>query len=129
MTLRADAVLRAPLGHLTEPLRVGLPRLAVDFSARTEHRAGNTITHVKLTNPNRALAFMVHLRILKRRGGDDVLPVLWTDNYVTLMPGEEREVAATYATRDLGGAAPVVHIAGWNVVAARERMPVNAAGR
>jgi exo-1,4-beta-D-glucosaminidase len=51
-------------------------------------------------------------------GGDDVLPVLWSDNYFTLLPGEEREISVTYATADLGGAKPVIGAEGWNVVPA-----------
>ncbi len=50
-----------------------------------------------------------------RRGGP---PVLWEDNYVTLLPGERRELTATYAAKDLGKAAPVVTIDGWNVAEA-----------
>jgi exo-1,4-beta-D-glucosaminidase len=42
---------------------------------------------------------------------------MWEDNYVTLMPGESREVVATFAAKDLGGAKPVVTVDGWNVAA------------
>jgi exo-1,4-beta-D-glucosaminidase len=50
-----------------------------------------------------------------------VLPVLWEDNYVTLLPGETRELAATYAATDLGSAAPALTIDGWNVAPATVR--------
>ena len=95
-------------------------------------------TMVKVTNPSRAVAFMVRLRLLKRSvasvtdagpkegdatslnpmaaGGEDVLPVLWDDNYFTLLPGEVREISASYGTADLGGAKPVIAVEGWNVV-------------
>ncbi len=73
---------------------------------------------VSLENPSKALAFLVHLAVRKGPGGEEVLPVLWEDNYVTLLPGETRELAATYAAKDLGGAAPVVTIDGWNVAEA-----------
>ena len=73
---------------------------------------------VTLENPSKALAFLVHLAVRKGPGGEEVLPVLWEDNYVTLLPGETRELAATYAPKDLGGAAPVVTIDGWNVAEA-----------
>ena len=51
----------------------------------------------------------------KGPGGDEVLPVLWEDNYVTLLPGETRDLTATYAAKDLGKATPVVAIDGWNI--------------
>jgi len=46
---------------------------------------------------------------------DEVLPVLWQDNYFSLLPGETREVSVTYNTRDLGGSLSVVVVEGWNV--------------
>jgi exo-1,4-beta-D-glucosaminidase len=47
--------------------------------------------------------------------GEEVLPVLWEDNDVTLAPGETLELGATWAPKDLGSAAPVVRVEGWNV--------------
>ena len=44
-----------------------------------------------------------------------MLPVLWQDNYVSLMPGEEREISATYDAKLLGNAEPSVQVEGWNV--------------
>ncbi|HKZ33045.1 MAG TPA: glycoside hydrolase family 2 protein [Vicinamibacteria bacterium] len=70
---------------------------------------------VELENPSQALAFFVHLAVRKGAAGEEVLPVLWDDNYVTLLPGEKREIAARYAPKDLGGARPVVTLDGWNV--------------
>jgi hypothetical protein len=49
-------------------------------------------------------------------GGDDqVLPVLWSDNDVTLWPGESQTITAMYRHDELRGAAPVVSIGGWNI--------------
>jgi exo-1,4-beta-D-glucosaminidase len=70
---------------------------------------------VALENPSKALAFLVHLAVRKGPGGEEVLPVLWDDNYLTLLPGEKREIEATYAPKDLGAATPVVTLDGWNV--------------
>jgi exo-1,4-beta-D-glucosaminidase len=70
---------------------------------------------VTLENPSQALAFFVHLAVRKGSGGEEVLPVLWDDNYVTLLPGETREIDARYAPKDLGAAKPAVSVEGWNV--------------
>jgi exo-1,4-beta-D-glucosaminidase len=40
--------------------------------------------------------------------------VIWSDNYVSLLPGETRTVTATYATSAIHGA-PRVVVSGWNV--------------
>jgi exo-1,4-beta-D-glucosaminidase len=57
----------------------------------------------------------VRLKVNKGKGGDEILPVIWQDNYVSLLPGEKREVTATYRARELGTAQPVVEVSGWNV--------------
>jgi exo-1,4-beta-D-glucosaminidase len=47
-------------------------------------------------------------------GDNEVLPIAWSDNDVTLWPGESPTLIATYRTRDLRGRAPVVSVYGWN---------------
>jgi hypothetical protein len=55
---------------------------------------------------------------LQDRDEDEVAPVLWEGSYFELMPGEKREIAATYRRKQLGGTRAAVD--GWNVVPARE---------
>ena len=57
----------------------------------------------------------MRLKVNKGKGGDEILPVLWQDNYISLLPGEKREVTATYRARELGATQPVVEVSGWNV--------------
>jgi hypothetical protein len=42
---------------------------------------------------------------------------------VTLLPGEKRELTATYAAKDLGAATPVVTIDGWNIAPTTATVP------
>ena len=58
---------------------------------------------------------MVRLRITKGQGGEDLVPVFWDDNYVSLLPGEQREIGVMYDRARLGGSTPVVKMDGWNV--------------
>ncbi|WP_327407400.1 exo-beta-D-glucosaminidase [Streptomyces sp. NBC_01288] len=46
--------------------------------------------------------------------GKPVLPVRWSDNDVSLWPGESTTLTATYRTADLHGSAPRVRVSGWN---------------
>ena len=73
------------------------------------------MTRVTLENPSKTLAFFVRLKLDKGKGGEEILPVVWQDNYMSLVPGERREITATYRTRDLGNAKPEVEVQGWNV--------------
>ena len=60
-----------------------------------------------LENRSRALAFFLHASVRRSADGEEVLPALWEDNDVTLLPGERRELSADYATRQLGRRAAV----------------------
>ena len=94
-----------------------LPPVQLKLATRLESRASEQVEHVTLENPSPNLAFFVHLRVLKGDGGADIAPIIWDDNYVSLMPGEKREVAATYDRRLMGSAKPVVAVDGWNAPA------------
>jgi exo-1,4-beta-D-glucosaminidase len=72
-------------------------------------------TRVTLENPSKNLAFFVRLKLSKGKDGDEILPVVWEDNYVTLLPGEKREISASYRTSDAGSAKPTLEVSGWNV--------------
>jgi exo-1,4-beta-D-glucosaminidase len=91
-----------------------LPRVNLTWAQDVVTRAGRNEHSVTVTNPSGAVAFFVHLKITKGRGGEEVLPVRWQDNYFTLLPHESRTVQGDYEVADLGGAAPVVQLDSWN---------------
>ena len=92
-----------------------LPKVKLKVTDRTERRGEDAITHVTLENPSKALAFFVRLKVDKGAKGDEILPVVWEDNYISLLPGEKREVTATYRASELGAAKATVEVSGWNV--------------
>lgn len=104
-----------------------LPKAGVGVKAQSRKSGGKGTTTVTLHNPTRTLAFAVRLRVLKPPRAhaeppgfegprdDEILPVLWQDNYIPLLPGETRSVAATYSTKHLPEPKPVVEVSGWNV--------------
>ncbi|WIV53556.1 glycosyl hydrolase 2 galactose-binding domain-containing protein [Amycolatopsis nalaikhensis] len=94
----------------------GLAQVAVDPTASTTTNAdGTTTTKVTLKNNSsgKVPAFFVDAHVVDPAGAP-VLPVRWTDNQVSLWPGESTTLTATYRTADLKGAKPSVRIAGWN---------------
>jgi len=40
---------------------------------------------------------------------------VWQDNYISLLPGEKRELTATYSASELRTSKAVVEVTGWNV--------------
>ena len=92
-----------------------LPKVALKVTSNNERKGDDAVTRVTVENPSKSLAFFIRLKVDKGKGGDEILPVLWQDNYFSLMPGEKREVTATYSAKDLGTAKPAVEVSGWNV--------------
>jgi exo-1,4-beta-D-glucosaminidase len=91
-----------------------LPKVKLRVSDRTERKGEESVTHVTVENPSKSLAFFVRLKVNKGVKGEEVLPVVWQDNYISLLPGERRELTATYHARELGEAKPTVEVSGWN---------------
>jgi exo-1,4-beta-D-glucosaminidase len=70
---------------------------------------------VTVENPSKSLAFFVRLKVDRSPKGEEILPVVWEDNYISLLPGEKREISASYRASELGAAKPAVEVSGWNV--------------
>nr|WP_042195334.1 glycoside hydrolase family 2 TIM barrel-domain containing protein [Kibdelosporangium sp. MJ126-NF4]CEL21945.1 Beta-mannosidase [Kibdelosporangium sp. MJ126-NF4]CTQ92725.1 Beta-mannosidase (EC 3.2.1.25) [Kibdelosporangium sp. MJ126-NF4] len=87
---------------------------SVNASASSTVEGENTRTTVTITGTGNQVAFFLRASVRKGTGGAEVLPQDWSDNYVTLWPGETLTLTATYRTADLGGAAPVVQLSGHN---------------
>jgi exo-1,4-beta-D-glucosaminidase len=88
-----------------------LPPVHLQIKAHSSTHGGDVITTVTVQNPSKSLAFFVHLKV--NHNNEEILPVLWQDNYFELTPGEKRTVTATY--RAPGGGPRTVEVNGWNV--------------
>jgi exo-1,4-beta-D-glucosaminidase len=94
-----------------------LPRVKLKLSIVTQHKGEGAVTHVIVENPSKSVAFFVRLKLCSviLDNCEEILPVVWQDNYITLLPGEKRDVTATYRATQLQGAKPVVQARGLNV--------------
>jgi exo-1,4-beta-D-glucosaminidase len=91
-----------------------LSRAKLSASGTAVRRRDEEIARVTISNPGNSVAFFIQLQV-KQKGGDrDILPVFWQDNYISLLPGERREITATYKIKDLGKAEAFVLVEGWN---------------
>jgi exo-1,4-beta-D-glucosaminidase len=92
-----------------------LPAATSEVKATMRHEGTEEIASVTLTVPpsSQAVALFQHVSIKRSAGGELMLPILWSDNDVTLWPGESLTLTAHLATP--GAAAPIVEVSGWNV--------------
>jgi exo-1,4-beta-D-glucosaminidase len=92
-----------------------LPQVKLEVKYTHLQEAGSGVTRVTLRNPSESLAFMVHLKITRGKGGQEVVPIYWEDNYFSLLPGEQREVTAKYDTSALDEKEAVLAVDGFNI--------------
>ena len=92
-----------------------LPTVALDIQATRHDTGGQCRLDVVLRNPSKSIALMSHLQLRKARSGQRVLPVFYSDNYLSLLPGDRKMLTVEAAASDLGGEAPLLAVDGWNV--------------
>jgi exo-1,4-beta-D-glucosaminidase len=92
-----------------------LPKVHLKVASQNERKGSDAQTHVTLENPSKSLAFFVRLKVTKGPRGEEILPVIWQDNYISLLPGEKREITASYRSSEMGASKPTVEVSGWNV--------------
>lgn len=70
---------------------------------------------VTLRNPSPALAFFLRLQLMTGDLTREILPVLWDDNFVSLLPGEELTLRAGLAAGAPAHGRYALRVSGWNV--------------
>jgi len=94
---------------------LNLPKMHLKATAHLRLAKNGESVQVRLKNTSAALAFQVRLAVEVGRPGEEILPVLWEDNYVSLLPGEERTVEARFPSKHSIGPHPTLKISGWNI--------------
>jgi exo-1,4-beta-D-glucosaminidase len=87
-------------------------RAALRPTAGTEHDAA---FHVVLENTGKSVAFLTRLRLVKGKERTEILPVFWSENYISLLPGEKREASVYVRKTDLKTGEPELLVDGWNL--------------
>jgi hypothetical protein len=81
-------------------------------SATSAAANGERTVTVRIKNTGSVAALMIKLTLTDAATGQRILPAYYSDNYVSLLPGEERTVTVAFAA---GGAKPAIGVRGWNL--------------
>jgi len=76
--------------------------------------SGSAEGSVTLTNTSNKLAFFLELQAVGAKSKEPILPVLWEDNDISLLPGESRTLKVRFPGAELHEV-PVVELQGWNL--------------
>jgi Exo-beta-D-glucosaminidase Ig-fold domain len=93
----------------------GLPTITLDAKVTRSDVGGMSHLSVTLHNSGAQVALMAHLQLRRKKSGERVLPVYYSDNYVSLLPNESKEITIEVPTSDLKGDEALVVVDGWNV--------------
>ncbi|MBV8930493.1 MAG: glycoside hydrolase [Mycobacteriaceae bacterium] len=91
-----------------------MTRVPLEVSATKTSTPDDDAVAIRLRNPTPNIAFFERAEILSDRDGDEILPIQYDDNYVTVFPGETVELHG--ATPTPGKAANWVRVSGYNTV-------------
>ena len=92
-----------------------MPKTTLEIS-HTGVIAGDSAHYeLRVVNTGKAVAFFVHLRALKGKDGGDILPLIVSDNYILLAPGETRSIRCSYRDKDAGRGMPYFLLSAWNL--------------
>lgn len=96
-----------------------LPLVNLDCETARSEVGGKVRINVALHNSTKQIALMAHIQLRKQSAdgtpGDRILPVFYSDNYISLVGGETRMISIEVDPAQLQGVQPILVVDGWNV--------------
>jgi hypothetical protein len=97
-----------------------LPMVALEAKVTSMDADNKRVLTVTLHNPSKSIALMAHLQLRRQKSAERVLPVYYSDNYVSLVPNETKTISIEAALSNFNGEAALVVLDGWNVTVVPE---------
>jgi hypothetical protein len=92
-----------------------MPKVKLEASTRATRQDSRWQLATELHNPSDHPALMVRLKAVREKSGDRILPAIYSDNYIALMPGERRTIQTELEHADTRGETPRIVVEGFNV--------------
>jgi Exo-beta-D-glucosaminidase Ig-fold domain/Concanavalin A-like lectin/glucanases superfamily/Glycosyl hydrolases family 2/Glycosyl hydrolases family 2, sugar binding domain/Glycosyl hydrolases family 2, TIM barrel domain len=94
-----------------------LPQANVAATATYSHTGQNSVVRVTLKNNGTTAALQDKLTLVDATTGERILPAYYSDNYVSLLPGEAKDVTIEFPAS--AGNNPAITLRGWNIAAGK----------
>jgi len=91
-----------------------MPAAILSASAAATRDAAFTHVHVEIKNNGKVAALGTKLTLLGASNHARILPAYWSDNYISLLPGESRSVEVDYPSTS--GAGSEIAVRGFNAI-------------
>lgn len=93
-----------------------MPKVTLRSNVATNKGNDGTWTATAiLENTSSTPALMIRVNVVGEKDGEQFLPVFYSDNYFSLLPGEKKEINIHWKDVDTRGETPKVVISGYNV--------------
>jgi hypothetical protein len=102
------------LGYNLKAIR-SLPKVKVEAATKIARQGSRWAMVTELHNTSAQPALMVRVKAVREKSGDRILPAIYSDNYVALMPGERRTIRTELEDADTRGERPRMVVEGFNV--------------
>ncbi len=96
---------------------------ALDANIVRHDADGHCLLDVTLANHGSSIAVMAHLQLRRADTNARVLPAYYSENFVSLLPGESRTITVEADAGKLGGAPALVMLDGWNDTVKTQSFP------
>ncbi|MFY9115929.1 MAG: discoidin domain-containing protein [Bacteroidales bacterium] len=94
---------------------LNLPKVRPEVYTTAKRKQGVWTLKVRLHNNTSTPCLMLHLKVTGKKSKEQILPVFYSDNFFSLMPGEKKKVTITLKDEDTQGEKPRVLIDGFNL--------------
>ena len=92
-----------------------LDKVTLDLSASARTIEDETVLSAVLKNPTPVIAFMARISLMRGKSGERVLPTFYSDNYLSLLPGESETLIIRCKTADLADMDAKLNLDGFNI--------------
>jgi len=92
-----------------------LAKLKIVSDTKVVKEGSRILLTTTLFNNTKTVAPFIKIKVLREKSKERILPVIFDDNYVTLMPGEKKVIKMEFEYSDTYGEKPVVALEGINI--------------
>ena len=75
-----------------------MPKTKIETDYMFSGNGNKKSLSVHLINNTDKIAFFIELQLKNSETGKSILPIFWSDNYITLLPGESKTITADFET-------------------------------
>jgi len=92
-----------------------LAKIKISKETKIVKEGNRFLLTTTLFNNTKTVAPLIKLKVIRQKSKERILPVIFDDNYITLMPGEKKVITMELQNSDTYGEKPVVALEGINL--------------